>query len=99
VNFWYRDGSSAQVTYTVTDCDANGRPQQELPVEVNRGGLLTTSAFTGQACLLVSSVEGFGVNQSALVHIKVHILQLLVMNLMLHRVLHNSTYLYTAGDK
>jgi len=72
VDFLHRDGSSAQVTYTVTDCDANSRPQRDLPVEVSRGGLLTTSAFTGQACLLVSSVEDFGVNQSALVHIKVH---------------------------
>jgi len=43
-----------------------------MPVDVNRGGLLTTSAFTGQACLLVSSVEDFGVNQSALIHIKVY---------------------------
>jgi len=71
VDFCDRDGSSAQVTYTVIDCDAIIRPQRELPVEVSRGGLLTTSAFTGQACLLVSSVEDFGVNQSALVHIKV----------------------------
>ena len=71
VNLWHRDGSSAQVTYTVTDCDANTRPQRELPIEVSRGGLLTTSAFLGQACLLVSSVEDFGVNQSTLVHIKV----------------------------
>jgi len=78
-DFWYRDGSSAQVTYTVTDCDANSR---ELPVEVTRGGLLTTNSFVGQACLLVSSVEDFGlndfgVNQSALVHIKVYIFWLL----------------------
>jgi len=72
VYFCDRDGSSAQITYTVTDCDANTRPQRELPVDVSRGGLLTTSAFSGQACLLVSSVEDFGVNQSALVHIKVH---------------------------
>lgn len=60
------------MTYTVTDCDVNPRPQREMPVDVNRGGLLTTSAFTGQACLLVSSVEDFGVNQSALIHIKVY---------------------------
>lgn len=72
MNIWYRDGSSAQVMYTVIDCDANSRSQRELPVEVSRGGLLTTSAFSGQACLLVSSVEDFGVNQSALIHIKVH---------------------------
>ena len=72
MNFVHRDGSSAQVTYTVTDCDANSQPQRDLAVEVSRGGLLTTSAFSGQACLLVSSVEDFGVNQSALVHIKVH---------------------------
>jgi len=74
VNFCDRDGSSAQVMYTVTDCDASSQLQRELPIKVSRGGLLTTSAFTGQACLLVSSVEDFGVNQSALVHIKVHVL-------------------------
>ena len=67
-----RDGSSAQITYTVTDCDASNRPQRELPVEVSRGGLLTTSTYSGQACLLVSSVEDFGVNQSTVVHIKVY---------------------------
>jgi len=71
MNFWHRDGSSAHITYTVTDCDANARPQREIPVEVSRVGLLTTSAFSGQACLLVSSVEDFGVNQSTLVHVKV----------------------------
>jgi len=74
VNFWRRDGSSARITYTVTDCDANAHPQRELPIEVSRGGLLTTSAFSGQACLLVSSVEDFGVNQSTLVHVKVSVL-------------------------
>jgi len=73
MNSYHRDGSSARVTYTVIDCDANARPHQELPVEVSHGGLLTTSAFSGQACLLVSSVEDFGVNQSALVHVKVNV--------------------------
>jgi len=65
--------------YTVTDCDVNSQSQKQLPIEVSRGGLLTTSAFTGQACLLVSSVEDFGVNQSALVHVKVCILHVLLL--------------------
>ena len=57
----------------MSDCDANARPRRDLPVEVSRGGLLTTSTFSGHACLLVRSVEDFGVNQSTLVHVKVSV--------------------------
>jgi len=73
MNFWHRDGSSTRITYTVTNCDANTHPQKELPIQVSRGGLLTTSAFSGEACLLVSSVKDFGVNQSTLAHVKVNV--------------------------
>lgn len=69
----FRDGSSAEVTYAVTDCAMNMRSHLELPVEVSRGGQLTTSSSSGQACLLVSSVEDFGVNQSTLVLVKVNL--------------------------
>jgi hypothetical protein len=69
------DGSSAKIHYMVKDCSGNQRPDQDLPVSVNAFGLLTSAAFTGQACLLLTSHEDFAVNQSIVVLVKVSVTQ------------------------
>lgn len=67
------DGSSAKVHYAVKECGDGKRTNQELPVTVNSVGLLSSAPFTGHACLLITSLEDFTVNQSIVVLVKVRI--------------------------
>lgn len=67
------DGSTAKIHYAVKDCSGSQRTAQDLPVTVNAAGLLTSAAFTGQACLLITSHEDFAVNQSIVVLVKVSV--------------------------
>ena len=70
LNFFNREGSSALVTFSVIDSDGQ-RGWQEPVVMVTDTGHLLSAGQSGQASLLITSHEDFGVNQSIVILIKV----------------------------
>lgn len=69
-----RDGS-ARITYElITGCPQNKRvTTTSSVVAVDKGGRISTSTVSGTAAVLVTVHEEFGTNQTALVHVEVHI--------------------------
>ena len=69
--FCPRDGSSAQVTYTLQESEPYTKGQHEAVVTVTEGGHILSGVDSGLASLLVTAHEEFGVNQSVVVLVKV----------------------------
>ena len=71
-----RDGS-ARITYElITDCSQHNMASSGASiVSVNRNGQVSTASLSGTAVVLVTVHEEFGINQTAVVHVEVRVVQ------------------------
>lgn len=74
---FFRDGSTAQLSYAVVDPDNSCTDRRPPVVSVSRSGLLTSGGYPGQAHLRVTAQEEFGVNHTMVILVKVRTFNIL----------------------